>query len=399
MNRSIKIEVGLHYWMVQDLNVKESTADITLIIQLKWHDPRLAWNITPSMCLPLRKGVRASESVEDSDIWVPSFNLVNRVEGTEGFAPTRAFVAHDGTVLWSQVGKLKVACSYRGLGMIPFDTLGCQLVFGNPVTTYGYEFVATESVNQVDFIQRYKDFEMDPNKTKISYFKNQNGVVYDFYFTRAPQFYQTKIIVPTVFFTYASFGMFLLSMNSGERLGYGITVVLVIVAQGIVINDYIPLCREKLWLDRFIEVSTYFTYVCLLETIIMSWLFNLHQRYQQYQKKEMDSEEDDNVHNHDTSSTPLQAEGDFKEDSSAFQENPSNKTGILRGVYKPRDSLLRNMKKVEDTEKYVRKVDTLCLIFIPIAYTIFIIVMYSTKSRFDDGDNHWIVGESVGQEL
>ena len=43
----------------------------------------------------------------------------------------KATVHSDGTVLWYMSGGLKTFCAFTGLGQIPFDTLGCQVLFGS----------------------------------------------------------------------------------------------------------------------------------------------------------------------------------------------------------------------------------------------------------------------------
>ncbi len=160
-NQRIKIEVTLIYQMVQDINVKKSTASIFVGILLKWHDPRLAWNISSSKCLSSLSDVRVSESIENTEIWIPNFNLLNRVHGTENFAPTRAHLYHDGTVLWMQQGTITAVCSFLGMWKIPFDTLGCQFWFSTPGQYFDFEFITRDAIIYGRFAQKYKDFELD----------------------------------------------------------------------------------------------------------------------------------------------------------------------------------------------------------------------------------------------
>ncbi len=158
-NKRIKIETHITFEMVQDLNIKESTASMYVTIYLKWHDPRLAWNISSTKCLSYINHVRASESLEETEIWVPNFNLLNRMQGTEDFAPSRAYVAHDGTVSWTQAGILQAICSFTGLNKIPYDTVGCQLIFSSPIVDFGYEFVTRNFTDEGSFQQKYKEYE------------------------------------------------------------------------------------------------------------------------------------------------------------------------------------------------------------------------------------------------
>ena len=278
----IIIETELRHEMLHQISVKESTASLYVTIGLKWHDPRLAWNISAKSCITSLR-LRASESVEETEIWVPDYDLLNRMNGVNHFDLTNAIVTHDGTVTWERSGQLTAFCSFSGMERIPFDTLGCQLIFGSHLYESSFRFVSRslDSAFTVGtFQQKYKEFTLLPNKTNVTIFLDNNGFVYDIFYQRASTFYTLKIILPTCFFTFISFGLFIMHMDSGERIGFGVSVVLVIIAQEIITNDYIPLGSEQLWLTMFIQGSTYFTFLSLFETIMMNWLYYFYLRKQ-----------------------------------------------------------------------------------------------------------------------
>ena len=102
---------------------------------------------------------------------------------------------------------------------------------------------------------------------------DRNVIIYDFYFDRSFNFYVGKLIVPSILFTYISFGLFFLDVRLGERLGFGISILLVNVAQDIITNEYIPISQERLWLVIFIQSSTYWIFLAIFETIFISWVY------------------------------------------------------------------------------------------------------------------------------
>ena len=159
------VEYRLSFEMVHDINIKESTASIIAELGLKWKDPRLAWNISGDFCQPQIK-VKASESPETTEIWVPDFNLINRVLGVESWNEVMAFVNFDGTVTWLRSGMLQAFCSFQGMGQIPFETLGCQFMFGNKGTSSSYQLVPKTPFELGIFRQKYKEFRLLEEKVK-----------------------------------------------------------------------------------------------------------------------------------------------------------------------------------------------------------------------------------------
>lgn len=128
--RILEVEVLLVFISVGVLDVKTSTLEAFVSLELKWNDPRLKWNIDDENCATV-VSMRADPSLEETEIWVPLLDLKNRALGTQQLTPTPAAVSHDGTVKWSRIGSLTAICSFTGLRRMPFDELGCQLHFGD----------------------------------------------------------------------------------------------------------------------------------------------------------------------------------------------------------------------------------------------------------------------------
>ena len=57
---------------------------------------------------------------------------------------------------------------------------------------------------------------------------------------RASFYYSLSIVAPTIILTVSSFGVFFMSFEIGERLGYGITLVLAVQVMQITVNEMVP---------------------------------------------------------------------------------------------------------------------------------------------------------------
>ncbi len=81
--RMLEVEVLLVFVAVKVLDVKTSTLEAFVSLELRWNDPRLQWNIDDDHCATV-VSMRADPSLEETEIWVPSLDLKNRAFGTQG---------------------------------------------------------------------------------------------------------------------------------------------------------------------------------------------------------------------------------------------------------------------------------------------------------------------------
>lgn len=281
-DRPLVVDAHLSFQALERIDVKLSTASMFVFLRLKWFDPRLAWNRTDTHC-STAMSMKASINRELTQIWVPDYDLLNRIRGVQTWSEVEAEVRFDGMVVWERSGVLEVGCTFKGLRKMPFDILGCQLFFGGFTQRHLIQYNANPGFDNETFTRSFQEYTMIPNLTKVFYtepqfvegikYLDRHEVVYNFYFRRSSSFYVTKMIIPSILFTFVSFGLFLLDLRLGERLGFGLNILLVNVAQDIITNAFIPISEEKLWLVTFIQASTYWIFAALFETIFVSWIY------------------------------------------------------------------------------------------------------------------------------
>jgi hypothetical protein len=197
----IIITVNLRYQTVTDIDVQSGEGEIFVWLYLSWVDPRLAWTQGPEGCSDV-VSVRASLDVEKTEIWVPDFDLYNQVRGVQGFPDAMADVYSDGTVLWVRNGGLRAICQFIGLSQIPFDSLGCQFLFGawNRLGTqpspFGYVLQDGTGYEIGEFTPVYNEYQLQSDKTEsgVTTGRFNNPIVwYTFYFHRAKRHYMVRM--------------------------------------------------------------------------------------------------------------------------------------------------------------------------------------------------------------
>jgi len=156
--RGVDVDTVITFVTLRSLDIKSSTLEIFIAVTLTWHDPRLAWTVGDnSTNCATTINARASPSIEETEIWVPSLDLLTQATSMQDFPTANAVVTSDGLVSWQRTGPVTAICSFVGLPRMPFDDLGCRMYFAdndaNTVVDYvlvdlgnnqtkGYQYVA-----------------------------------------------------------------------------------------------------------------------------------------------------------------------------------------------------------------------------------------------------------------
>jgi hypothetical protein len=227
-----KVDVTISLDVVQfiDIDVKQNTFSLLMSLELFWFDQRLAWEPFIGGCH--RVTYRASIDAELTEIWVPNFNLQNKLEGFQMLPEAHASVYYDGSVRWRKTGILTGTCELTGVTSFPFDTTSCYFDFGDDrdplFHRINYNYVAPQFFSSLqDNKWNFQEYRMLTSRTfveevteSLSGFENR-FIRYRFYFDRAEKFYVHMFVIVYMLFSYLSFGTFWIDAESGDRLGFG----------------------------------------------------------------------------------------------------------------------------------------------------------------------------------
>lgn len=132
-NGPLEVSVFLQFEALEHIEVEDGTATIFVSITLKWKDERLKWTVDDYDTCSNIINVWTGHDIETTSIWVPNFELLNRIEGVQEIEASKATVYSDGSVIWSMTGGLKAFCAFTGLANIPFDVrvMLCYVIYTN----------------------------------------------------------------------------------------------------------------------------------------------------------------------------------------------------------------------------------------------------------------------------
>ena len=94
-------------------------------------------------------------------------------------------------------------------------------------------------------------------------------MVYSVTLARQSHFYLRFVLLPLAIFSLISFSVFFMSFEVGERLGFGITLVLVVEVAKQTISTFLPVCGELVWMELYIWINWIFTCLALLESCLV----------------------------------------------------------------------------------------------------------------------------------
>ena len=206
-------------------------------------------------------------------------------------------------------------------------------------------------------------------------------------------------------FIQCSFFTFLLDLRIGERLGFGMALALVVVAQQIVTSGLTPISDQRLWLDKFVGWSFYWVLFGVIQSVCIGFLYYIREdRMARKQHKRL------------TLMSPAARVSMMDKARAAAEEDAAADSAADRGSEEEK-MMLTDSTLVEEIDVDVerrrggcgdffytfslRKMDIASLTFAVVTYTIFITLMlYLVRSTdvwladepkwFDESDQSYL---------
>ncbi|VDI07825.1 Hypothetical predicted protein [Mytilus galloprovincialis] len=224
-NHSEPIEISLAFYLlsINSFREIEETLVLTGGLSVVWTDTSLSWN-------PEDYGNTYSLEVDSTDIWLPWVYLINNAKEFEpvGFdSAFRVFINSSGLVLYSPGSILEAKCQ-TDISKFPLDTQPCKLEFiiwnGHAGT---YKIISSFDEVNLDYYTKNSNWEVVNGDT---YAQLDPRGYYRFFMSlslkREPVYYIVMIVLPTVLLCLLNPLVFLLPVESGERISLAMTVLL-----------------------------------------------------------------------------------------------------------------------------------------------------------------------------
>ncbi|ESP01931.1 hypothetical protein LOTGIDRAFT_138887, partial [Lottia gigantea] len=205
-----------------------------------WRDPRLAWTREDY-------GNIGFIFATESDVWRPALIVANSVDNLgiiqDAYTPFR--ITSQGGIVWEPPGIYEVHC-VADISYYPFDEQECHIV----VSSWGYNLLEvnvtyTGSGINLDEFKTNGEWDLTEIKTlredNVDSKGDQYGrVKFFFKLKRKSEYYWLNVLLPVIINSVLTALVFALPAESGEKMGYSLTVLLSFAVLLTLIADKIP---------------------------------------------------------------------------------------------------------------------------------------------------------------
>jgi len=289
MDDKVDVKVSLDVSHLLAVDVKINSMTLSVSLELIWYDIGLAFEPFIGGCHHI--SFRASLDAELTEIWVPQIELLNLIDGVNTLPDAFASVRYDGRVTWRRTGILQSTCELNGIRDFPYDQTSCYLEIGGTrdpiVDRVNYFFDGEDSIGYSESVADnkfdFQEYRLKPDLTDVFYSSNSMSgytrkvIIYEFFFDRAKTYYIILFIIPYILFAYLAMGVYFVDYSLGERLGYGSSILFVIVAQDITLLDSTPVTNDLLWINKISLASKAVAIFSIFQSIVMLYIYTYHE--------------------------------------------------------------------------------------------------------------------------
>ncbi|VDI42726.1 Hypothetical predicted protein [Mytilus galloprovincialis] len=265
----VQLDINMAVRQLILLDEPEQIAKFNMWMRLIWTDCRLYWN-------PEDFG-NITEVVLPFDLlWTPDLTLYESVaEEFYGFKDYRPRVMFDGTVYYNFPTLVESVCQVDAL-KFPYDTQICLLTFGSWVFSGSdLDIFSSKKFADVSSIKDHVEWVVESVpivRHVVFYPEPYPDVTFYVHIRRKPASYVTNIIIPSLLITLISALGFLLPVESGEKVGLQLTVMLAIFVFQVLVADQLPPSADSTpWISVFLSFTLILCGVAsLLQVLVIS---------------------------------------------------------------------------------------------------------------------------------
>ncbi|OWF50251.1 Neuronal acetylcholine receptor subunit alpha-6 [Mizuhopecten yessoensis] len=233
---SVPLQVNVTFGLItiQAFNELEGKFAVTGFFTITWVDERLNW--TPGSYSSM-----ASTLLQQKEVWKPNMVLGNTYNNIKFLGLDDFYIRYlyTGLATWNPVDVFEVSCD-ADVTFYPFDSQSCKLLF----TTWFYrptEISFNVLNSELDLGMFTENSIWELMSTQMTIINSGFEIVeIKLFFKRRFLFYLVNMILPMCMMTAINSFVFILPVESGERIGFSITNLLSIAVFLTIVTDALP---------------------------------------------------------------------------------------------------------------------------------------------------------------
>ncbi|KAK0062252.1 neuropeptide FF receptor 2 [Biomphalaria pfeifferi] len=253
-------------------------------LMFSWTDEILAWD--PSNY----GGLNVIHPIPEN-IWRPRVVLINTLGDRDLFDDDKApvFILNNGHTSWVPGSLFPTSCELD-VTNYPFDKQTCYItIVAMTLDVTEMQFVAFTSEVQKNFFIPNGEWNLLSSNINITQVTSSNislsTIQLIFVMQRRPTFMIVNIVLPIVFLSFLNILVFVIPADSGEKIGYGITVLLALSVFMSTVSGMLPSSSLNMAkLTIYILILLIISMLTVIVSIIIVFLASMEEKETRHRK-------------------------------------------------------------------------------------------------------------------
>ncbi|CAC5400089.1 CHRNN [Mytilus coruscus] len=243
-----EIDISFNLYGITDVDEIEQKLTTTGWLVITWKDDLLTW--TPASYNGLNKLYLPQDNV-----WKPDVSLQNGFSELEelGSKFIQVYVQSSGYIMWRPFQVFETKCNLDSK-YFPFDEHKCHIIFVS-WSHSSEEIVLTQTSNGIelsDELESHGEWKITSSSATSEFKSLVSSVKFTIVIKRKPLYMIMNIILPIILLALLELFTFKIPADTGERLGYTITVWLSFAVFLTIVSDSLPKVRNQFQLYQHI---------------------------------------------------------------------------------------------------------------------------------------------------
>ena len=236
ISETVFVDVNLDFEGILDLKEVDQKLKSTGFFYIGWVDPGLTWSSS------LHGGIRKI-NIPQGDIWKPDIVMGNGLENFNEMGSNFNFVQvfSEGFVAWTPSQVFESRCSID-ITYFPFDRQSCDLAF--LIWSFSSTEVEIYSSKGIDYPSNFREHSswklLSANTTVDNKYSYESKIYFTLELQRKPLYYVTNILLPVILLCGLVIGVFLIPVESGEKISYSVTILLAMSVFLSIVSTILP---------------------------------------------------------------------------------------------------------------------------------------------------------------
>ncbi|XP_052091491.1 neuronal acetylcholine receptor subunit alpha-2-like [Mytilus californianus] len=271
---TVAVKAALNLLSIDSLDTKSMTLTMTGWLTVDWTDSRLAWTVDGTLTADYFYAL-------DTEIWKPELFIDNSKQDVKilNDAYLQFKVEKTGVVEWELPLIFQTHCEVD-VTFYPFDKQSCSI----ELTSWAYtkEDLTLEALYEViktEDLQENGEWAVTGSEVKakdLTETKASGSVktypVLEFVITlrRKPPYYVPGVILPVLLVAFLQILVFVLPVDSGEKIGFSITVLLALAVLLTLVTDSMPASAVHIsYLSVYLAMTLVLGVFCVFATVLV----------------------------------------------------------------------------------------------------------------------------------